>query len=103
MSIATTAATPPDTTNGEALSAVPDGTLQYLSIGALELEAGGFLPDVTLAFETWGRLNADASNAVLIQHALTGSTHVTRGDSDEEGWWEQLVGPGAAVDTGKYF
>lgn len=103
MSIAATAATPPETTNGEALSSVPDGTVQYLSIGGLELEAGGFLPDVTLAFETWGRLNGDASNAVLIQHALTGSTHVTRGDSDEEGWWEQLVGPGAPVDTGKYF
>ncbi|MCA4133697.1 homoserine O-acetyltransferase [Arthrobacter sp. M4] len=110
MSITAAAETPSETTNGEALNSVPDGTgsipegtLQYLSIGALELEAGGFLPEVTLAFETWGKLNGDASNAVLIQHALTGSTHVTRGSSDEDGWWEQLVGPGAPVDTGKYF
>ncbi|WP_284986217.1 homoserine O-acetyltransferase [Arthrobacter sp. fls2-241-R2A-172] len=80
-----------------------DGTVKYASIGSLELEAGGFLPDVVLAYETWGRLNADASNAVLIEHALTGSTHVARGATDEEGWWEQLVGPGATIDTTKYF
>ncbi|MEE2521735.1 homoserine O-acetyltransferase [Pseudarthrobacter sp. J75] len=81
----------------------PDGTLKYLSVGALDLEAGGHLPDVTLAYETWGTLNADRSNAVLIEHALTGSTHVTRGGSDEEGWWEQLAGPGAPVDTDRFF
>jgi homoserine O-acetyltransferase len=103
MSIAVTAVSSEDSENGDALSTVPDGTVQYLSVGALELEAGGFLPEVTLAYETWGHLNNDASNAVLIQHALTGSTHVTRGASDEEGWWEQLVGPGAPVDTDKYF
>ncbi|WOH20073.1 homoserine O-acetyltransferase [Paenarthrobacter sp. GOM3] len=80
-----------------------DGTVKYVSIGSLELEGGGFLPDVVLAYETWGRLNADASNAVLIEHALTGSTHVARGTTDEEGWWEQLVGPGATIDTTRYF
>ncbi|XAS69824.1 homoserine O-acetyltransferase [Micrococcaceae bacterium Sec5.7] len=77
--------------------------VRYLGIGGLELEAGGFLPDVTLAYETWGTLNADASNAVLVQHALTGSTHVTKGASDEAGWWEQLAGPGAPVDTDRFF
>lgn len=80
-----------------------DGTVKYARIGSLELEAGGYLPDVVLGYETWGRLNADASNAVLIQHALTGSTHVARGDTAEEGWWEQLVGPGATVDTDRFF
>ncbi len=80
-----------------------DGTLRHLSIGALDLEAGGHLPEVTLAYETWGELNADRSNAVLIEHALTGSTHVTRGGSDEDGWWEQLAGPGAPVDTSRFF
>jgi homoserine O-acetyltransferase len=84
-------------------NSAPDGTVRFLSIGGLELEAGGHLPDVTLAFETWGTLNRDRSNAVLIQHALTGSTHVTRGESDEEGWWEQLAGPGAPVDTERFF
>lgn len=83
---------------------VPEhGIVRYASVGGLELEAGGYLPDVTLAYETWGTLNADASNAILIEHALTGSTHVTRGDTDEEGWWEQLAGPGAPVDTDKFF
>jgi homoserine O-acetyltransferase len=82
---------------------VPDGTVKYVRIGSLDLEAGGHLPDVTLGYETWGTLNPDRSNAVLIQHALTGSTHVTRGASDEEGWWEQLAGPGAPVDTDRYF
>ena len=82
---------------------VPDGTVQYRSIGSLELEAGGFLPDVTLAYETWGTLNEDGSNAILVEHALTGSTHVTRGAGDEEGWWEQLAGPGAPADTDRFF
>lgn len=82
---------------------VPDGSVQYLRIGDLQLESGVALPDVVLAYETWGSLNADASNAVLIEHALTGDTHVTRGASAEPGWWEQLAGPGAPVDTDKYF
>ena len=80
-----------------------DGTVQYVRIGDLQLESGTPLPDVVLAYETWGTLNADASNAVLIEHALTGDTHVTRGESGEPGWWEQLAGPGAPVDTDKYF
>jgi homoserine O-acetyltransferase len=83
---------------------VPEhGIVRYASIGGLELEGGGYLPEVTLAYETWGTLNADGSNAILIEHALTGSTHVTRGDTDEPGWWEQLAGPGAPVDTDRFF
>ncbi|MET1022520.1 MAG: homoserine O-acetyltransferase [Arthrobacter sp.] len=89
-------------------SAVPpatvlDGTVQYLRVGDLDLESGAQIPDVVLAYETWGTLNPDGSNAVLIEHALTGDTHVTRGASAEPGWWEQLAGPGAPVDTDKYF
>ena len=84
-------------------AAVPDGTVQCLPVGSLSLESGAVLPEVTLAYETWGTLNADASNAVLIEHALTGDTHVTRGAGEEPGWWEQLAGPGAPVDTEKYF
>ncbi|MFC8302192.1 homoserine O-acetyltransferase [Specibacter sp. NPDC057265] len=74
-----------------------------MDIGALTLEAGGELPGVTLAYECWGTLNGRGDNAVLIEHALTGSTHVSRGDSEEDGWWEGLVGPGAVIDTDKYF
>ena len=84
-------------------TAHPDGTVRYLRIGDLELESGALLPDVILGYETWGTLNADRSNAVLIEHALTGDTHVTRGASEEPGWWEQLAGPGAPVDTDRYF
>ncbi|WP_051389113.1 homoserine O-acetyltransferase MetX [Arthrobacter sp. 35W] len=84
-------------------SPASDGELRYAQIGALALEAGGTLEGVSLAFETWGTLNADASNAVLIQHALTGSTHVSRGATDEDGWWEGLVGPGRTIDTGTFF
>ncbi|WP_285726226.1 homoserine O-acetyltransferase MetX [Psychromicrobium xiongbiense] len=80
-----------------------DGVLTHAQIGSLELESGETLPSVTLGYETWGTLNADASNAVLVHHALTGSTHVSRGDSDEDGWWEGLVGPGRALDTDQYF
>jgi homoserine O-acetyltransferase len=72
-------------------------------IGDVALETGQTLPGVILAFESWGTLNADASNAVLIQHALTGSSHVARGATDEDGWWEGLVGPGRAIDTDRYF
>lgn len=79
------------------------GVLRSVHIGALPLEAGGVLPSVTMAFESWGTLNAAGDNGVLIQHALTGSTHVSRGDSEEDGWWEGLVGPGAVIDTDKYF
>ncbi|MDQ0279482.1 homoserine O-acetyltransferase [Arthrobacter silviterrae] len=79
------------------------GLLRSVGIGSLELEAGGSLPSVTMAYECWGTLNAAGSNAVLIQHALTGSTHVSRGDSEENGWWEGLVGPGEVIDTDQYF
>jgi homoserine O-acetyltransferase len=80
-----------------------DGALRTLQIGALQFEAGGALPEVELAYETWGALNADGSNAVLIQHALTGDTHVAQGECDEPGWWDALVGPGKPVDTERYF
>ncbi|MFB9462602.1 homoserine O-acetyltransferase MetX [Streptomyces cinereospinus] len=72
----------------------------------LPLEAGGELPGVRLAFETWGRLAADRSNAVLVLHALTGDSHVV-GPAEPghptPGWWEGLIGPGRALDTDRWF
>ena len=72
----------------------------------LSLEGGGRLEHVQAAYETWGELDADASNAVLICHALTGDSHV-HGDSGvghpTEGWWNGFVGPGRAIDTDRYF
>ncbi|MGV9296718.1 homoserine O-acetyltransferase MetX [Amycolatopsis sp. NPDC003676] len=74
--------------------------------GALALEAGASLPSYTLAFETWGTLNSDGSNAVLIEHALTGDSHAA-GPAEpghpSPGWWDGLIGPGKAFDTGELF
>jgi homoserine O-acetyltransferase len=61
---------------------------------------------VTLAYETYGRLNADRSNAILIVHALSGSQHaagVHAGEEDKPGWWDDTVGPGKAFDTERFF
>ena len=74
----------------------------FADIGSLELELGGRLPNVRLAYETWGELNTDASNAVLLCHALTGDSHATNKDGTD-GWWKEIVGPGKAIDTEKYF
>jgi homoserine O-acetyltransferase/O-succinyltransferase len=70
----------------------------------LKLERGGRLPQVTVAFETYGQLNSRRDNAVLICHALSGDSHVARHDPDDDpGWWDVLVGPGKPVDTDRYF
>ena len=72
----------------------------------LALEAGGSLPEVTVAYETWGELDPDRSNAVLILHALTGDSHAAGPvgpGHPTAGWWDPLIGPGAPVDTDRYF
>jgi homoserine O-acetyltransferase len=70
----------------------------------LALELGGRLPSVTVAYETYGTLNAARDNAVLIGHALSGDSHVARHDpADDPGWWDVLVGPGKPVDTDRWF
>lgn len=63
------------------------------------LESGENFGPVTVAYETFGTLNSDKSNAVLILHAFSGDSHV----SGEDGWWADLVGPGKGVDTNRYF
>lgn len=70
----------------------------------LRLESGDVLPRLQVAFETWGTLDEDAGNAVLICHALSGDSHAARHDEDDDpGWWELLIGPGKAVDTDRFF
>jgi homoserine O-acetyltransferase len=70
----------------------------------MRLHLGGTLPSVEVAYETYGTLDQDGSNAVLICHAITGDSHLACHDShDEPGWWEGLVGPGKAVDTERLF
>jgi len=69
-----------------------------------ELERGGRLPSVTVAYETYGRLNDRRDNAVLICHALSGDSHVAAHDADDEpGWWDLAIGPGKAIDTDRFF
>ncbi|WP_020665046.1 homoserine O-acetyltransferase MetX [Amycolatopsis benzoatilytica] len=85
----------------------PPGARQWFTgPGALALEAGGALPEYTLAYETWGRLNADRSNAVLVEHALTGDSHAAGPAGPGQvsaGWWDELIGPGKAFDTDSLF
>jgi homoserine O-acetyltransferase len=70
------------------------------------LESGASLSPVTVAYETYGRLNADRSNAILICHALSGSAHAAGYHCEEEtkpGWWDDCIGPGKAFDTDRFF
>ena len=73
---------------------------------ALPLQSGASLRDYSLSFETYGTLNADCSNAVLICHALNASHHVAgvyEGQANSEGWWDNMIGPGKPVDTNRFF
>jgi homoserine O-acetyltransferase/O-succinyltransferase len=70
----------------------------------LKLKSGASFGPITVAYETYGELNAAKSNAILICHAFTGDSHVaSHSTSDKPGWWEDMVGPGKAFDTSKYF
>jgi homoserine O-acetyltransferase/O-succinyltransferase len=70
----------------------------------LALELGGSLPEVVVTYETYGRLNERKDNAILVCHPISGDSHAARHDeNDEPGWWDIIVGPGKAIDTGRYF
>lgn len=77
----------------------------------LPLQSGAVLKDYTLVYETYGQLNADRSNAVLVCHALNASHHVAGVHADaqghplpkSEGWWDNLIGPGKPLDTNRFF
>jgi homoserine O-acetyltransferase len=69
-------------------------------------EGGGHLEEVTVAYETWGTLNPDRSNAVLVEHALTGDAHAVGEAGPGQatpGWWNGLIGPGLGIDTDQWF
>lgn len=72
----------------------------------MQLESGSRLGPITLAYETYGTLNASKNNAVMIFHALSGSSHAAGyyTEKDEKpGWWDNMIGPGKGIDTDKYF
>ena len=88
----------------------PVAARRFAELGALDLELGGHLPSVRLAYETWGRPVHDeqgrVANAVLVLHALTGDAHVTGPAAPGQptpGWWSAVVGPGRALDTDRWF
>ena len=71
----------------------------------LKLDCGKTIKDYPLAYETYGKLNDNKDNAILVFHALTGDQFVTGTNpiTNKEGWWITAVGPGKAIDTNKYF
>lgn len=87
----------------------PVGRRRFATVSAdrpFVLEGGGALDEVRVAYESWGELDADGSNAVLVCHALTGDAHAA-GDMElghaSDGWWNDLIGSGKALDTDRYF
>jgi homoserine O-acetyltransferase len=80
-------------------------TQYYHHPSPLVLESGDKLPSLTIAYETYGKLNRERNNAILICHALSGDAHIAgflEGE-DKPGWWDAIVGPGKAFDTDRYF
>ena len=84
----------------------PVGDRKFSEVFDIDLESGQTLQGARLAYESWGTLNPDKSNAILVLHALTGDSHLI-GDAGNghatSGWWNGIVGPGLAIDTDKYF
>jgi homoserine O-acetyltransferase len=87
----------------------PPAARRFVPIGhgrPFALEGGGVLRGASLAYETWGVLNSERSNAVLVCHALTGDAHAYGPSGPGQpsgGWWDDLIGPGKALDTNRYF
>ncbi len=77
---------------------------QYVQFDALDLDCGETLRHLQVAYETYGRLNEQKNNAILILHAFTGDAHAAGIDHDgKPGWWDNMIGPGKAFDTNRYF
>jgi homoserine O-acetyltransferase/O-succinyltransferase len=79
-------------------------TTQIKQFESLELESGIVLAPVQVAYETYGTLNADKSNAILVVHAFSGDAHAAGVDAEgRKGWWDEMIGPGKGFDTDQYF
>ncbi|KAI9850113.1 MAG: hypothetical protein M1838_006087 [Thelocarpon superellum] len=78
--------------------------LDYHCKDPLLLDWGGVLPQFTIAYETWGQLNTDRSNTILLHTGLSASSHAhSTPENPQPGWWEKFIGPGSSLDTEKYF
>ncbi|KAI9811790.1 MAG: hypothetical protein M1832_000684 [Thelocarpon impressellum] len=78
--------------------------LTFHSREPLLLDWGGLLPEFSVAYETWGVLNADRSNAILLHTGLSASSHAhSTAENPQPGWWEKFIGPGRPLDTDRYF
>jgi homoserine O-acetyltransferase len=92
---------------------MPNGARQYFTFAEapnlMPIECGAGLGPITLAYETYGSLNPQRDNVILILHAFSGDSHVASHEDGadekarEPGWWEFMVGPGKGIDTNKYF
>lgn len=83
---------------------VVSGYQTYSHPNEFPLDYGGYLPNFNLAYETWGTLNADKSNVVLLHTGLSASSHAhSTPENPADGWWEKFIGPGKSIDTNKYF
>lgn len=91
-------------TSGPEPSYTTGATLKYHCDEPILLDWGGTLREFDVAYETWGTLNKDKSNAILLHTGLSASSHAHSTDiNTQPGWWEKFIGPGCAVDTDKYF
>jgi homoserine O-acetyltransferase len=91
-------------TSGGWCEADPVAWRRFADLGPMNLELGGHLPEVRVAYETWGTY--DGNNAVLVQHALTGDAHAAGPAGPGQataGWWDSLIGPARAIDTDRWF
>ncbi len=97
--------------NGNGANANPPDSLESVlsrtfTVPAFKLESGQVLPELTLAYETYGRLAPDGRNAILVTHGFTSNHHAAGKYAVTDptaGWWDGLIGPGKAIDTDRYF
>jgi len=92
-------------TRAEALADEGGGTMRFPAEAVLRLESGARIDGLEVGYKTYGRLNADRSNAVLVCHALTGDQHLASPHpvTGKPGWWDKMVGPGLPLDPARYF
>ncbi|WP_428994919.1 homoserine O-acetyltransferase MetX [Mycolicibacterium chubuense] len=89
----------------ERVALPPEGELGVVDIGALTLENGEVIEDVSIAVQRWGELSPNRDNVVMVLHALTGDSHITGPagpDHPTPGWWDGVAGPGAPIDTDRW-